>query len=123
MTSDVTSENVTREIELPASPDEIWGQIAESDQLGDWLEADVELEVRPGGSGTFRFADGELRRAMVRDVEPGRRLAFTWWPLTGGDVGRATTVTITIEPSEEGSRLRLVESQAARARSTAIAVA
>jgi uncharacterized protein YndB with AHSA1/START domain len=123
MTSDVTSENVTREIELPASPEEVWGQVADREQLGDWLEADVELEVRPGGSGTFRFADGELRRAMVRDVQPGRRLAFTWWPLTGDDVGRATTVTITIEPSDEGSRLRLVESQAARARAAAIAVA
>lgn len=123
MTSDATRENVTREIELPASPEEVWGQVADSDQLGDWLEADVELEVRPGGSGTFRFADGELRRAMVRDVEPGRRLAFTWWPLTGDDVGRATTVTITIEPSDDGSRLRLVESQAARTRAAATAVA
>jgi uncharacterized protein YndB with AHSA1/START domain len=113
--------DVTREVELPAAPDEIWQQVAESDQLGEWLDADVELEVRPGGAGTFRFADGEVRRAMVRDVEPGRRLAFTWWPLTGERLGRATTVTITIEPSNDGSRLRLVESQTARARAAAYA--
>ena len=113
--------DVTREIELPATPDEIWEQVAASDRLGDWLDADVEIEVRPGGAGTFRFADGEVRRAMVRDVEPGRRLAFTWWPLTGERMGRATTVTITIEPSNEGSRLRLVESQTAHARAAAYA--
>ena len=59
-----------------------------------------------------RFADGEVRRALVRDVEPGRRLAFTWWPLTGVDVGRSTSVTITIEPTGAGSRLRLVETRA-----------
>jgi uncharacterized protein YndB with AHSA1/START domain len=118
----MTSE-VTREIDLPAAPDEIWEQVAESNQLGEWLDADVELEVRPGGTGTFRFADGEVRRAMVREVEPGRRLAFTWWPLTGRDVGRATTVTISIEPCGDGSRLRLVESPAARTRATAVAVA
>jgi uncharacterized protein YndB with AHSA1/START domain len=115
--------DVTREIELPAAPDEIWKQVAESDRLGDWLDADVEIELRPGGAGTFGFADGEVRRAMVRDVEPGRRLAFTWWPLTGDDMGRTTTVTITIEPSDEGSRLRLVESPTARARAASFAVA
>jgi uncharacterized protein YndB with AHSA1/START domain len=117
------SADVTREVELPASPDEVWEQVTENDQLGDWLEADVELEPRPGGSGSFRFADGEVRRALVRDVEPGQRLAFTWWPLTGEEVGRATSVTITIEPTDVGSRLRLVESSRARARTAAGAVA
>jgi uncharacterized protein YndB with AHSA1/START domain len=115
--------DVTREIDLPASPDEVWKQVADSDRLGDWLEADVELDARPGGSGSFRFADGEVRRALVREVEPGERLAFTWWPLTGEDVGRATTVTITIEPAGAGSRLRLVESAPARSRALAGAVA
>jgi len=114
---------VTREVDLPAGPDEVWRSVTESEDLGDWLEADVELDARPGGAGSFRFADGEVRRALVRDVDPGRRLAFTWWPLTGADVGRATTVTITIEPSEAGSRLRLVESPRARTRARATAVA
>jgi uncharacterized protein YndB with AHSA1/START domain len=117
------SSDVSREVELPASPDEVWEQVADSDRLGEWLEADVELDARPGGSGSFRFADGEVRRAMVRDVEPGQRLAFTWWPLTGDDVGRATSVTITIEPTGAGSRLRLVETARARARAVASAVA
>jgi uncharacterized protein YndB with AHSA1/START domain len=119
----MTPDEVTREIELPAQPDEVWRSVTEPDELGDWLEADVELDPRPGGTGSFRFADGEVRRALVRDVEPGQRLAFTWWPLTGDDVGRATTVTITIEPSGDGSRLRLVESPRAGARARATAVA
>ena len=117
------SSDVTREVDLPASPEEVWVQVTESDQLGEWLEADVELEPRPGGSGSFRFADGEVRRALVRDVEPGQRLAFTWWPLTGDDVGRATSVTITIERTDVGCRLRLVESSRAGARAVAGAVA
>ena len=119
----MSSDDVTREVDLPAEPGEVWRSVTEPDQLGDWLEADVELDPRPGGSGSFRFADGEVRRALVRDVEPGRRLAFMWWPLTGADVGRTTTVTITIEPCEVGSRLRLVESPRARARARAGAVA
>jgi uncharacterized protein YndB with AHSA1/START domain len=116
-------EDVTREVDLPAPPDEVWRSVTEADQLGDWLEADVELDPRPGGAATFRFADGEVRRALVREAEPGRRLAFTWWPLTGDEVGRATTVTITIDPTDAGSRLRLVESPRARTRAVAVAVA
>jgi uncharacterized protein YndB with AHSA1/START domain len=102
----MSPEDVTREVELSAGPDEVWRSVTEPDELGDWLEA-----------------DGEVRRALVRDVEPGQRLAFLWWPITGAGVGRATTVTITIEPSESGSRLRLVESPRARARARARAVA
>jgi len=119
----MSPDDVTREVDLPARPDEVWRSLTEPEELGDWLEADVELDPRPGGTGSFRFADGEVRRALVRDVEPGQRLAFTWWPLTGDDVGRATTVTITIEPWDSGSRLRLVESPRARARARAGAVA
>lgn len=116
------SAEVAREMDLPAPPGEVWELVSESDQLGDWLEAEVELDVRPGGAGTFSFPDGEVRRALVRDVEPARRLSFTWWPLTGDDVGRATTVTITLEPCDVGCRLRLVESPGARTRTT-VAVA
>lgn len=115
------SERVEREIELTASPDEVWRQVADADALGDWLEADVDLEVRPGGAGSFTFADGEVRRAMVREVDEGARLAFTWWPLTGPQVGQATTVVITIEPRDHGSRLRLVETMSARLRALAAA--
>jgi uncharacterized protein YndB with AHSA1/START domain len=103
---------IEREIELAAAPEEVWQQLVDDESLGEWLEADVELDVRPGGAGSFRFADGEVRRAMVREADPAQRLAFTWWPLTGTRVGVSTTVVITIEPLADGSRLRLVETTA-----------
>jgi uncharacterized protein YndB with AHSA1/START domain len=116
-------EQVEREIELAASPDDVWREVTDATALGEWLEAEVELDLRPGGAGTFRFADGEVRRAMVREVDDGERLAFTWWPLTGPAVGRATTVVITIEPRGDGSRLRLVETTAAVSRARVRAAA
>jgi uncharacterized protein YndB with AHSA1/START domain len=112
--------DVEREIDLAATPPEVWEQVADAEALGDWLDADVELELRPGGAATFRFPDGEIRRAMVREVEDGRRLAFTWWPLTGPEVGTPTDVAITIEPRGTGSVLRVVER---RARARALAAA
>jgi uncharacterized protein YndB with AHSA1/START domain len=116
-------DRVEREVELPAPPDEVWHAVTDAGELGDWLDADVELDLRPGGAGTFRFPDGEVRRAMVREVDEGERLSFTWWPVTGPDVGRTSTVRIEIAPHERGSRLRLVETASARTRTRALAAA
>ncbi len=118
---DGPSERVERQVELPAPPDEVWHAVTDAGALGDWLDADVELEVRPGGAGTFRFPDGEVRRAMVREVDEGERLSFTWWPVTGPGVGRTSTVSFEIEPHDGGSRLRLVETMSTRTRVLGIA--
>jgi uncharacterized protein YndB with AHSA1/START domain len=105
---------VEREIELAAPPDEVWDALADQGRLGEWLDAEVEMELRPGGTGTFRFEGGEVRRARVIDVDVGRRVSFTWWPIAP-EAGAPTTVTITLDPIEAGSRLRVWEAPSARA--------
>jgi uncharacterized protein YndB with AHSA1/START domain len=109
---------VEREIELAASPDAVWEALADPARLGEWLGAEVEVDLRPGGAGTFRLEDGETRRARVLDVEGGRRISFTWWRIEP-EVGRPSLVTITIEPREDGCRLRVREAPSARARAAA----
>ena len=105
---------VEREIELEATPADVWESLADPDRLGDWLDAEVEVELRPGGGGTFRFAEGETRRARIIDVDPGRRISFAWWPVAPVP-GRPTLVTITVDPDGSGSRVRVREAPSARA--------
>ena len=111
------TQQIDRELETSASPDAVWEAVTDADRLGDWLEAEVELEVRPGGTGRFTFADGEERRAMVETVRPGTELTFSWWRSdAAGIAGEPTTTTVTflIEPTPAGGTiLRLRE--AARA--------
>jgi uncharacterized protein YndB with AHSA1/START domain len=114
----MTNGPVEREIELAASPEAVWGALADPARLGEWLGAEVEVDLRPGGAATFRLEDGETRRARVLDVEDGRRISFTWWQIEP-EVGRPSLVTITIEPRNEGSRLRVHEAPSARARAAA----
>ena len=83
----------------------VWDAVADPAGLSAWLDAEVEAQLA-GGPGSFRFADGELRRAMVQEVVPGRELTFSWWEIGGP----ATTVTITVEPVPAGgSRVRFRE--------------
>ena len=114
----MTDPRVEREIELDAPPDDVWEELADPDRLGAWFGAGVDLEVEPGGTGTFSFPGGEMRRARVVDVEEGRRVSFLWWPVAPA-VGRPTHVTITIEPTGAGSRVRVREAPSARARAAA----
>jgi uncharacterized protein YndB with AHSA1/START domain len=96
---------VTREIVLPAAPDEVWEALTDPERLSEWFANDVEFDARPGGRGVFRWDDGETRHATVDDVVPGERLGFAW---ADGD-GAESHVTIALEEAEQGTRLRVVE--------------
>jgi uncharacterized protein YndB with AHSA1/START domain len=127
----VREQAIDRELETTAPPDAVWEAVTDADRLGDWLEADVELELRPGGSGRFTFPDGEERRAMVETVRPGAELTFSWWRSDPAGIAgepATTTVTFLIEATPGGGTiLRLREAARAdvrvRARALAGAVA
>ena len=74
---------------------------AEPERLAEWFANDVELELRPGGGISFRWSNGEERRATVTEVEPERRLAFEW-----EDEGE---VEFTLDDDPDGTRLTVVE--------------
>jgi uncharacterized protein YndB with AHSA1/START domain len=95
---------VTREIVLEAEPAEVWSALTEPERLAEWFANDVELELEPGGSGVFRWDDGEERHAVVEEVEPGRLFAFTW------DESR---VSIELEEVDEGTRVVVTETHGA----------
>src|SRR5262249_46913150 len=83
---------VSREIEFPVPPDEVWEALTDPDQLEEWYANGVELDPREGGAGVFRWEDGEERHATVIVAEPPERLVLDW-----GDEGE-TEVT----PEETG---------------------
>ena len=93
---------VSREIVFPVPPDEVWEALTDPEQLEEWFANDVELDPREGGEGVFRWDDGEERHATVVEAEPGERLVFDW--------DEEGTVELTLEPVEEGTRLRVRES-------------
>jgi uncharacterized protein YndB with AHSA1/START domain len=92
---------IEREIVVPESPAEVWEALTEPARLEEWFATEVELDARPGGSGVFRWGDGEEQRATVREVEPEERLVLDWDD--GGEV------VLELEEVPDGTRLRVVE--------------
>ena len=67
---------VVREIELEASPEDVWSALTDEEQLQEWFANDVELDPTPGGRGVFRWDNGEVREAVVESVDEGERIVL-----------------------------------------------
>ena len=65
-----------------------------------------------GVTTTIRSPEGKLRTVsgVYSAIDPPRRLVFTWaWDDDNGVRGHETQVTVTLEPTPGGTRLRLVQ--------------
>jgi uncharacterized protein YndB with AHSA1/START domain len=110
------TDQIERELLLPASPQQVWEVIVRPG----FLAEDVQLDLTPGGEA--RFTDGDrVRQGWVEEAEPpgdGQsghladgepgRLAF-WWSADGEPASR---VELTLDPDDGGrTRLRVVEAR------------
>src|SRR3954454_10697182 len=106
---------VERNVNLDATPDDVWRALTAPEELATWFGPEVELDVRPGGRGRFVDDDGCVRRAVVDQVSAGTRLVLRWWP-EGDDPGTAASVvTFVVSPTGSGTRLVVTERLVARA--------
>jgi hypothetical protein len=89
---------LTRQIVLPARPDEVWDSLGEPAWLGD----DAAIELHPAGA----VRAGE-RTGFVEEADEPRRLVF-WWSRPDED---ATRVELELEADGDDTVLRVVESR------------
>jgi uncharacterized protein YndB with AHSA1/START domain len=105
---------------IPAPPERVFEYWTEPELLAQWFGpegCDIptrSLDVRPGGKWRtiIRSPDGKLRTVsgVYNTIERPRRLVFTWgWDDEDGVRGHETEVTVTLEPTPGGTRLKLVQ--------------
>lgn len=92
---------VRKEIVFPSPREEVWEALTDPERLEDWFANEVELDLREGGDATFRWGNGEERHAVITEVDPEHRFAFTW-----DDEG---DVEFTLDDDADGTRLTVVE--------------
>jgi uncharacterized protein YndB with AHSA1/START domain len=93
------SDRVTRAVELGAGVDEVWEAVADPALRALWLDD----------------PDTRARTVDVAEVDPGRRLTWTWSQPEGGDPV-PSTVEIALRPLDGGgTRVVVTETRAAPA--------
>ena len=107
--------DIVIEVTLPHEPEVVWRALSSAELIGRWLMPnDFKAEV--GHTFTFRAKpmgewDGVVR-CEVLEVEPPRRLAYSWKGGSAKNPGYGspldTVVTWTLEPAPGGTHLRLV---------------
>ena len=96
---------------VPLDPDETFALLTEPERLRRWQAVTARVELRAGGEYRWTIIPGHTASGTITEVEPGRRLVFTWgWEDSEDLPPGASTVTITLEPAEGGTLVNLVHS-------------
>ncbi len=107
----VVPDTITREIDIDAPPEVVWGIVTEARHLAGWFSDEAEIDLRPGGAMLLTWHGHGTYRARVERVEPPRTFAFRWVRRDGAEPveGGSTLVVMTLTPNGAGTRLQVVE--------------
>ncbi|MET8145665.1 TIGR03086 family metal-binding protein [Sphaerisporangium sp. NPDC005288] len=92
---------------LPVSADEAFALITQPDRLRRWLAISARVDLRAGGEFRWTLTPMAVAAGTVTEVDPGRRIVLGFGLEQSGRP-RTDTVTITIEPAEGGTLVRLI---------------
>lgn len=90
---------IEREVELMASPEQIWERITDSSMVSEWMGGDVEIEPRPGGRITFSPEAGPDVWGTVEEVVQHERIQWSWRT----DEGQPEPIEFELSPAEDGT--------------------
>ena len=109
---------IDRTIEIAAPPERVWRALTDVAELSEWFQVTIEGHIAPGSelwmTSVLPQHAGQRWPVRILELTPPRRVVWQWHP---GEVDPArdysrepqTTVTFTLEPSEQGTRLSLAE--------------
>lgn len=101
---------VDRTLFIDATPAEVYELLTDAAHLVEWMAPEARADRREGGTITWTHANGDSVVGAFVELEPGRRVVFTYgWDRE--DVGippGSTTVEIDLRPHDGGTMLHLV---------------
>jgi uncharacterized protein (TIGR03086 family) len=100
---------IDKTVLVPLSADETFALVTEPERLRRWQLVSARMDLRAGGDFRWTVVPGANASGTFLEVEPGKRLVYTWgWEEDGEPVPGESTITITLEPAEGGTTVRLV---------------
>jgi uncharacterized protein YndB with AHSA1/START domain len=104
-------DRIERTVEIAHPPARVWAALTTAEGLSAWFGQEAGIDLRPGGSAWMKWDSGDTADMRVERVEEPTVFGFTWhiFGLPDGDP-RRTYVEFTLEPTDAGTRLTVIES-------------
>jgi uncharacterized protein YndB with AHSA1/START domain len=109
--------SVRRSIQIAAPVEKVWRAVAEPEHVSRWFGRTVLNGTGAGASGTMTFPDYDVIPLRIEEFEQPRRISYRWnnddalGKLPDAvDEATSTVFTFTLEESDGGTRLTVVES-------------
>jgi uncharacterized protein YndB with AHSA1/START domain len=106
--SEIRTGPLVQEIRIAAKPEMVFQFFTDPDKVIRWKGRAAQLDPRPGGIYRVEINDRAVAKGEYVELDPPRRVTFTWGWEGGGPVPPgATTVEVDLEPDGDGTLLRL----------------
>ncbi len=102
---------------VKAKPGAVFDAFTKSDEMKKWWGPEgmtcpnADIDLRPGGAWEtlMQAPDGTTRdvRGTFTDIEPGKKLAYTWAWYTDGKPGAESKVALEFAEKDGGTEVRL----------------
>jgi uncharacterized protein YndB with AHSA1/START domain len=101
--------SLERTVFIAATRSTVFRFFTDSERFAAWWGAGSRIEARPGGAVHIRFVNGVIVSGEVVEVEPERRIVFTYgYEGEGKPIGPGgSLVTVTLAEENRGTRLHL----------------
>lgn len=100
---------IEKSVLVPLTADQTFALVTEPERLRRWQAISARVNLRAGGEFRWTVVPGANAGGTFVEVEPGRRVVYTWgWEGDEAQPPGTSTVTITLEPAEGGTTVRLV---------------
>jgi uncharacterized protein YndB with AHSA1/START domain len=115
MQSTTETFSLTKELRIAARRETVWKLLVDPDEMTRWMGRSAALETWPGGLYRVEVLPGHTARGEVVEIDPPRRLVFTFgWEPGAGDTpavaAGSSTVEIELEEDGSGTLLRFTHS-------------
>lgn len=96
---------------MRASPEKLYQMWTNPQLISKWLGVHVEIDPHVGGHLKVDFGEAQLTTGTYQELEPSKKVSFTWNSLSLGEPTGETLVTISLKPAANGyTQMTLVHS-------------
>ena len=100
-----TLDGLGYELRIECPPDLVWSFFVDPERIVRWMGSVATLEPEPGGRFRIDYGQGDTVSGSFVEVDPPRRVVFTWGWESSEDVVQpgASRVEVELEPVDAGS--------------------